>query len=133
MAQMAANITLHNASRAWCNEPGTQSHYCFPCRGKDYSSIFSLKSGALAWQYLTKMQKTAHVGKRIKRVRWEKVARKMGRKKKKRKEGKIKLLTPILSGYISTFGLPRTSLLENPQTWDIQLSSLQEAKKTTLI
>lgn len=92
MAQMAANITLHNASRVWCNGPGTQSHYCFPCRGKDYSSIFGLYNGVPAWQYLPKMLKTANVGRRVRGVRWGKGCEEKG--KSKRKEGKIKLLIP---------------------------------------
>ena len=64
-AQMAANTTLHNASRAWCDGPGTQSHYCFPCRGKDLSSIFSLKSWTSTKQSLSTMLKTVHAGRRV--------------------------------------------------------------------
>lgn len=101
MAQMAANITLHNASRVWCNGPGAQSHYCFPCGGKDYLSIISLKSGALVGHYLSKMLKTAYVGRRVRGVRWGKRCKENG--KSKRKEGKIKLLMLIFIGHISTF------------------------------
>lgn len=85
MAQTAATITPHNASIAWCNEPGTQSYYCFPCRSKDYSSIFSLKSGARAWQYWSKMWKTAHIGRRVRRGKWGKGCKEK-EKSKERKE-----------------------------------------------
>lgn len=125
MAQMAAHTTLPKASRAWCNEPGTPSHYWFPCRGKDYSSIFSLKSGALAWQYSSKMQKTAHVGRRVRRVRYGTGCEEKG-KRKKQKEGRKNK-----ASHTHTLGTHfcQDILVVSPRTWDRQPSPHQEAKK----